>query len=315
LLTEYGRIDIDDLKTDATAYINQDSREAQNSYQMFLCITNSLTETWRAKILTETKQYTINGVPSGPLLFKLLMTRSATDTRATVTYIRTALSRLDDYMKSIDSNIEKFNLYVRKLRQDLSARGEESNDVLVNVFKGYAAASDEAFTRYIQRQKDAYDEGKNVDEDSIMKDAVNKFNHLKLEGKWNALSADQEKLVALQAEFKMLRDKNIKLSGNLSNDKKKRGTDSGKTSSNNKKSNKKKKDAASWAWKKVPPKKGEPKTVKKDNKTYHWCDDHSAWTLHNPETCELEKESKESEPSSKDTSKQAATYAAILSQE
>ena len=249
------------------------------------------------------------------------MTRSATDTRATVTYIRTALSRLDDYMKSIDSNIEKFNLYVRKLRQDLSARGEESNDLLVNLFKGYAAASDEAFTRYIQRKKDAYDEGENVDDDSIMKDAVNKFNNLKLEGKWNALSADQEKLVALQAEFKMLKDKNIKLSGNLSNDKKKSGTDSGKKSSNNKKSNKKKKDAASWAWKEVPPKEGEPKTIKKENKTYHWCEDHSAWTLHNPEKCELrikrlqnEKESKESVPSSNDTSK-AATYAAILSQE
>ena len=144
LLTEYGRVSMEDLRNNAATYIDQDNRKAQNSYQMYLCITNSLTEAGRSKILTETSQFTVNQIPSGPLLFKLLMTRAATDTRVTVTYIRTAMSKLDDYMKTVNSDIEKFNLYVRKLRQDLSARGETSNDLLVNLFKGYASASDVA---------------------------------------------------------------------------------------------------------------------------------------------------------------------------
>jgi len=225
-------------------------------------------------------------------------------------------------MKTVNSDIEKFNLYVRKLRQDLSARGEKSNDLLVNLFKGYASASDEAFTRYIQRKKDAYDEGENVTEESLLKDAINKFNNLKLEGKWNALSADQEKLVALQAEFKVLKDKSIKLSSNLNAKKNEKESQQYGKSNEKKGGNKKKKrgsnNPASWAWKKVPPKDGEPTTKNRDNKTYHWCQDHSAWTLHDPEKCELrlqriqkEREKKEEAEKPTETSK-AATYAAIL---
>ena len=324
LLTEFGRIKLADLKADVANYIDQNTRKAQNSYQMYLCITNSLTEAGRAKILTETDQFTVNGIPSGPLLFKLLMTRAATDTRATVTYIRTAMSKLDEYMKTIDSDIEKFNLYVRKLRQNLSARGETSNDLLVNLFKGYASASDESFTRYIQRKKDAYDEGDNVTEETLMKDAINKFQNLKLEGKWNALSADQEKLVALQAEFKVLKDKNLKLTPNLSGDNKNNNYSDSKKANTNKKSKNKRKNqnAASWAWKKVPPKENEPKTIQKDKKTYHWCPDHNAWTVHSHEKCELrikrmqkeKEESSNNETKNNETSK-AATYAAILNLE
>jgi len=248
------------------------------------------------------------------------MARAATDTRATVTYIRTAMLKLDDYMKTIDSDIEKFNLYVRKLRQNLSAtRGESSNNLLVNLFKGYASASDESFTRDIQRKKDAYDKGDDVTEETLMKDTINKFQNLKLEGKWNALSADQEKLVALQAEFKVLRDKNLKLTPNLSGDAKNNNYNGSKKPNNNKKGKNKRKNqnAASWAWKKVPHKENEPKTIQKDKKTYHWCPNHNAWTVHNHEKCELriKRMQKEREESSNNETSKAATYAAILNSE
>jgi hypothetical protein len=36
-----------------------------------------------------------------------------------------------------------------------------------------------------------------------------------------------------------------------------------------------------WAWKLKAPKEKDPKTKKVDDKTYHWCPNHSAWTLHN----------------------------------
>ena len=58
-------------------------------------------------------------------------------------------------MTSMDSGIEKFNLYVKKLRQNLHARGEITNDLLVNLFKGYKSDFDQAFVNYIQRKRDA----------------------------------------------------------------------------------------------------------------------------------------------------------------
>ena len=54
-------------------------------------------------------------------------------------------------MTSIDSDIEKLNLYVKKLRQDLHARGEITNNLRVNLFKCYNTASDQAFIKYFQR--------------------------------------------------------------------------------------------------------------------------------------------------------------------
>ena len=318
LLEEFGIISIADATTDALTYVNQQTRKAQNSYQMYMCISNSLTDEGRAKILTDTAVYTVNNIPSGPLMFKLLMTRAATDTRATVTYIRTSLSQLDQYMVSIDSDIEKFNLYVKKLRQDLHARGEVTNDLLVNLFKGYKAASDQAFVNYIQRKRDAYDEGENVTENSLMNDAENKFNNIKLEGKWNALSPDQEKIMALTAKFNQLKDKNLKLSKEITDPK---SVKNNKKSSKKKKKSKKRKDDEKYAWKKIPPKEGEPRIKVVDGKTYYWCEDHMAWVLHKPKDCDLRKErlAEEKQAAEKEAEKQntanALTYADILNQE
>jgi hypothetical protein len=38
-------------------------------------------------------------------------------------------------------------------------RGETSNDLLANLFKGYGAAMDKIFVDYISRKKERYEEG------------------------------------------------------------------------------------------------------------------------------------------------------------
>ena len=45
-----------------------------------------------------------------------------------------------------------------------------------------------------------------------------------------------------------------------------------------------------YAWKDVVPKSGDPKTMDKNGKTYHWCPHHKAWTLHTAENCRMSKE-------------------------
>ena len=40
-------------------------------------------------------------------------------------------------------------------------------------------------------------------------------------------------------------------------------------------------------WKKKAPAAGEPTTKKANNKTYHWCIHHMAWTIHSPTDCRL----------------------------
>jgi plasmid replication initiation protein len=44
-----------------------------------------------------------------------------------------------------------------------------------------------------------------------------------------------------------------------------------------------------YAWKRVPPKSGEPSTKRMysdgKNKTYHWCPHHNQWTIHTAAEC------------------------------
>ena len=197
ILVEHGTLIMEQVRTKVLTYVNTPTRRAQNSYQMYLCIMVLLTDEGRTKILTEAEKYTVNQIKSGPLLFKILMTKAAVDTRATVLHIRTALSNLDSYMSMIKGDVDKFNQYVCRLRQDLLARGEQTTDLLGNLFKGYKSCSDKQFTNYIQRKKDLYEEGQPINEDSLKIDVLNKFNSIKKEGQCNALSPEQEKLVSL----------------------------------------------------------------------------------------------------------------------
>ena len=283
LVDEYGVLTLQQIQTNAAQYIDDHTRKAQNSYQMYVCIMSSLTDDGRAKLLTRAELYTRNQVSSGPLLFKVLMMMASVDTVATISHIRLSLSNLDTYMTTIKDD----NQYVRQKRQNLTARGQRSDDLLVNIFKGYLSCSDKNFVEYICRKKDLYEEGGIVTVDSLMHDAPNKYKSIKLEGKWNSLSPDQEKILALTAKFEELKDKNLKISKSLLNGKK----HSPKNLNHKKKkpSSKKNKKEKDYTWKKVPPKEGAPEKIERDDKTYHWCPEHLAWCIHRPDQCELKK--------------------------
>ena len=67
----------------------------------------------------------------------------------------------------------------------LTARGESSSDVMVNLFKGYLAAPDKEFSAYIKQKKNSYEEGQDLQEEDLMTMAENKFKSLVRAGEWN----------------------------------------------------------------------------------------------------------------------------------
>ena len=101
--------------------------------------------------------------------------------------------------------------------------------------------------------------------------------------------------MALTAQMQQIEEKNKKLQLKLKQ-KLLDAQNSGKKKTN---SNKKvKKNDDKWAWKDVPPSKGEKHEKTFESKTYYWCPYHKKWTLHKPEECRLkdkQEESKEKE--------------------
>ena len=294
LLQEFGRLKLDDVTTHANnSWIGQQTRAAQNAVMMYYCIMASLTDDTNIKILTETDKFTLQGIPDGASFFKYLVDVVTIDTRATVTHIRT-------------------NLYVKEQRKRLQSRGERSDDILINLFKAYNNVPDKIFVDYILCKKESYEEGAEVTVDSLMADALNRFQALKSERRWKVESPEDKSYIALQTEldvFKsLLKKSKLKLSdADLPKSRKNKKQDKSKTDfSKNKTKNQEEK------WRRTPPKDDDPKTKTVKGKSYHWCIHHLAWVRHKPKDCNLKKQREQNGNSQSPGQALAQTYAAIV---
>ena len=103
-------------------------------------------------------------------------------------------------MIKVNSDIEKFNEHVEDLMDSLTARGEESQDLLANLFKAYAACKDGNFRDYMELKESSFDEGQAFTAEQLMQLAMDKYAILKHKNKWMAQSEEQKKIVALEAQ-------------------------------------------------------------------------------------------------------------------
>ena len=210
LLKEYGTISLERIARFERSYLGKEVRPAQDSYMMYQCLLNSMSKEAKIKVQVWESEYIVMNdegtfVPSGNLLLKVIIRESHLDTNATTQAIRTKLSNLDLYIQTINCDITKFNGYVKQLIMSLSARGHRTEDLLSNLFKGYLAASDKVFIKYINHKMEKYEEGEEILPDKLMQLADNKFRLMKEKGIWNAPSEEEEKILALQAEVQQLK--------------------------------------------------------------------------------------------------------------
>jgi hypothetical protein len=236
----------------------------------------TLTKEAKSRIVLQKDQYNVNDIPSGVLLLRLVIQESSIDTNATTRFLREQLSSLNNLMTEKESNVIEFNESVRGLLDSLASRGETTQDLLSNLFKGYEAASDEQFVKYILKKQDDYDEGSDITPDKLMLLAAQKYRTLLQAGKWNAPDEKMQKIIALEATIKKLQK-----GSKPSKDKK-------PNAEKNKKGNKEKEEKSKTLkpdWMMVKPKEGEPKKKTVDGKEYHWCPNHESWTRHSPEEC------------------------------
>lgn len=244
--SKHGERSMEQIRSHVETYITKENRVAQDSAQLYMCLISSLSPEGLSKIMVWESEFTIHDITSGPLLLKVIIRESDIDMNASIRNVRNKLSNLDKYLPSIEGNITKFNLYVKNLLAELNSHGEGTQDLLVNLFKGYSSATDKTFLTYIQHKEDEYDEGGKITADNLMQLVSNKYKVLVDKGAWNTPSSDEQKIISLQAQIKTLT-----YNKSNSNAKNKRKNNPSKTSKESKKKKNKK------GWKKQPPKDGE----------------------------------------------------------
>ena len=210
--------------------------------------------------MNECEKYTTINVNSGSILFKLITSKAIVDKRSTTNHLRKKINSLDTHIYEWGNHIINFNSYAQGLELALKARGHNVEDLNLDLFKGYDVCSDEKFREYIEKKKDDYEDGFDMTPEKLMTYTKNKYNIMMRDKVWNALSPDQEKIVALSSTVQELKDSNLKLAKAFSG-RSRKATFNDRTG----------KYTDFWAWKKIPSNDKDPKTKKNNKKTYHWC--------------------------------------------
>jgi hypothetical protein len=320
LVDDYGNITLEQVQEHARTYIAVagGSREWQNSHQLKTCIFDSLTQEFQNRVNLDKDKWHINGHPDGACMLKVIISLAYIDTQATSAFIRTELTRMDEKIRSFQYDVKKFNTWVKGQVSALAARGETTSDLIVNLFKGYEAVPDKVFKDYIEQKKSTFEEGGTINPDEMMQLAQNKYEGRVLAQTWNALSDEQEQIIALEAQIKSLQSRNQDRNKQKANKQtnSKRGVSKSPTANRNNK-NKSGKDQSTrnndymnalgkWSWLKVAPKTGETKKIY-EGKTFFWCKNHQRWGRHTPNSCRKGKDKPEGAAKGKPTNEATRT--------
>ena len=190
-------------------------------------------------------------------------------------------------LEELKGDIDQLNAFVKVTQDQLAARGETTNDLLANLFKGYLSSRDPTFKRYIEKKQEDYDDGTEFTINGLMTTASNKYKLLVESGKWMAPSDVQSKIIALEAKVKQFENKG-KSSNSNSGGNKQGSKKSGSGKSSNKGKNKKEFPAWMTKW---PGKDfvNANKTKLMEGRTYWWCRMHKPFCMHQTSQCNLAK--------------------------
>jgi hypothetical protein len=304
LIKHYGEITKAEVHTAALTYLGTNDRRDQDSDMVYNCLRKSITHKVFDQVATEPERYTfdiqggVDPLEDGPSFLKAIIDCTYTNTLSNNAVARDNLSSLPEYMDSLpDSNIKEFNAHVKKQLEALAAGGETTNDLIINLWKGYAKAKDKDFRQWIKLKKAAWFDRTfivNPNGLDLMELAENHYKDAVKTKDWLKLDEDQQTILALQTEIQAV--KATARHGRHKND--------GKTTKKGGKyKDKKKTESSEWAWKKVAPKSGETQVKTHAGETYHWCPHHELWSMHKPEDClvkqELRKDKKDKKLSGK----------------
>ena len=205
-------------------------------------------------------------------MFRVLLSLVAIESKAYILIVHDRLRTLSNKMIEFNSNILRFNEYVKHEVSELTARGETASAYLVSsLMDAYQKAEEPTFVQYIQLKESQFEDGMTpLSVDLLMNAAEAKYRTMVVKGTWQAppaampAAAHDENFVALTTIIKKLTEQ--------------RGKGKGKDRDKDKD---KQRFTGDWAWKGIAPTGDQPRTVTFRGKAYVACPNHppAQWAL------------------------------------
>jgi hypothetical protein len=152
-IENYGQLTLESIRMQAATVEASNNRDTQNSSQMHTFLITSITDELLGRVISQRENYTsATGFEDGPSLLKMIVTISHVDTHAQAGYIRQCLARLSITILSPEYNcdIQKINEHIVVLEEGLHARGEASQDTMMNINAAYMVCKDADFVRTLK---------------------------------------------------------------------------------------------------------------------------------------------------------------------
>jgi hypothetical protein len=201
LLNSYGMLTMDDCRKHAAAHLALQDRMTQDSMMCYQFLINSLTDKAKLHMLAEKDKYYVNDVPSGVCFLKAIIGRSSIDSTAKVGMLRKKIANLPNaIMSEFKGNIRTFNTYVAEQKEQLVGRGKGVEELTTFLFDAYLNVPDEEFKRYIEMYRDRNDEGTTIDDDTLMRVALNKYEVI--QHRKTKENEGEDRMMALVAQTK-----------------------------------------------------------------------------------------------------------------
>jgi hypothetical protein len=270
------------------------------------CLKASITRTVYNKIYLQREKYIIlrkntnEQVEDGVCFLKTIIDNYHSNTRSSTKQIRKQLATLNHYMRNVaKGDVTKLCEHTRELMFELNAAGETTNDLLANLIEALKEAPDSNFQRWLSNQVDLWSMRKldwKQDGSDLMEEAEVYYQEAINTHKWGRKTYKPDVHYAFKSttsedewtevektgdESKKYEDEIKALTAQL---KEYATAYTARWSGPNEVNHDKK-----YAWKKIPPKDGDPVTRKERvnglSKTYYWCPYHLQWTIHTPKEC------------------------------
>ena len=220
IFQEYGNITYDQVKNFERTFLAGTTpahqQLAQQSKMLFDLLMHSTSTDGFKRLAIWKDQFHLviddHTYEAGLCLLKVIVRESYLDSSATTNSIRLQLSSLDEYVRQNGTDIIEFNAHVRRLVDSLAARNESTNDLFVNLLKGYKACPDKQFQEYIRSLENAHEDRKDVLTDALLMNRVANYYKKRLTNAkdgdaWDAGDPNAESIVAIQTKLSSLEKK------------------------------------------------------------------------------------------------------------
>ena len=305
VIYHYGELTRDEIKAQCVPFITGNRsqlRQAQNNSFMVDFTLNSLVSEGRTSMLTYEEDFKVGGKMVFGLLWKSLVAVPSLDSKSTTRHLRTLINNLPADI--VSTTIKDWNDTFKGYVNQLEARHESHHDLNSVILEAYQVAGDARFESYWATMATRIDDGEgplaNATWKELLSKGITKYNEYY--GDWGKADKRDQDFIALKAAFtkevNALRGQlELKPAAKRNTNNKSKGkskstskppTD-GKITKNKKNTSDKQRQKRDEAWKKTPPKQGEPHTKTVDGWQCHWCIHHMSWCGHTSPQCELGK--------------------------